>query len=113
MAKRNKVIPIHKDNDIKNTKVRTSYRQTKSKILSFTLNETQQAEAAKLYEMTKNILLRTFLDEDANTRKMLIMAQGILGHIEFDIDAGSRPLEKAVNNSNIRGKIQTYLNTLS
>ena len=110
MAKRNKIIPKYRDNEIRNGKVRAAYRQSKSKVLTLELTPVQQAGAAQLYEMAKNILLHTYMDADVATRNMLMMAQSILGHLEFDIDAGSKPLEKAVHKSDIRGKIQTYLN---
>ena len=112
MAKRNKIIPRNRDNEIKNAKIRSSYQQSKSKVMNFALTPVQQAESAQLYEMAKNILLHTYMDADVATRNMLNMAQSILGHIEFDVDAGSRPLEKAVHKSDIRGKIQTYLEHL-
>ena len=96
---------------LKNNKGRPSYRSSKNPLISLT--EKQQAEAVKLFNMMKNILLHTAIDVDINSRKVQFAAERILGYIEFDIDAGSRPLERAIDNSNMRGGIQKYLKYLS
>ena len=96
---------------IKNNKGRPTYRTSKNATINLT--EIQKAEAIKIFDMMKNILLRTSLDVDINSRRIQFAAERILGNIEFDIDAGSRPLEKVVHNSGIRGGIQKYLKFLS
>ncbi len=111
MAKRVKVIPVVRDKNLKSNKGRPTYRTLKSATIQ--LNDLQKAEAVKLFNMMKNILVNTVLDVDINSKKIQFMAERILGHIEFDIDAGSRPLEKVVDASNIRGGIQKYLKYLS
>ena len=95
MAKRTKYLPSMSSEErrLKNTKGRPTYRT--SKTLDLHLTELQKIEAIKLFNMAKNIL--------AN----------IIGHIEFDIDAGTKPLEKAVDASGMRGGIQKYLKFLS
>ena len=111
MAKRIKVIPVTGNKDIKNNKGRPNYTTHKSSVIQLT--PTQQAGAVKLFNMMKSILMNTALDVDINSKKIQYMVEHILGHIEFDIDAGSRPLENAVHRSNMRGGIQKYLKTLS
>ena len=111
MAKRVKVIPIERNKNIKNNKGRPTYRTAKSAPIN--LSESQKAEAIHLFNMMKGILVNTFLDVDINSRRIQSMAAHILGNIEFDIDAGSRPLEQAVHNSNMRGGIQKYLKAIS
>ena len=111
MAKRVKVIPVERDKNIKNNKGRPNYRTNKSAPIQ--LSDLQKAEAANLFNMMKNILVNTVLDVDINSRRIQSMAAHILGNIEFDIDAGSRPLEQAVHDSNMRGGIQKYLKAIS
>jgi len=114
MAKRvrTKYVPkAMRDAAVKNNKGRPTYRTAKNAAINLT--EIQKAEAVKLFDMMKNILVNTTLDVDINSRKIQFAAEQILGHIEFDIDAGSHPLEKAVHNSDIRGGIQKYLKFLS
>ena len=112
MAKRIKFVPLKlKDAKFKNNKGRPTYRA--SKTMDLHISSDQRIEAAKLFEMMKNILANTALDVDINSRKIQFVAERILGGIEFDIDAGSRPLENVVNKSNMRGGIQKYLKILS
>ena len=113
MAKRVKHIPnlTREERRAKNGKGRPTYRP--SKTLDFRLTEPQKAEAIKLFNMAKNVLVNSTLDVDISSRDVYAMAGNILGNIEFDIDAGSRPLENAVHKSNMRGGIQKYLKFLS
>ena len=109
MAKRIKVMPVQRNKDIKNSKIRSNGYRRPNKMHDFKLTEDQKAEAIKLFDMARNILANTTLDIDINSNKLLNIAYRILGNIEFDVDAGSRPLEQAVHASNMRGGIQKYL----
>ena len=114
MAKRVRIKYVPKtikEAAMKNNKGRPTYRSSKHSTINLTTE--QKAEAVKLFDMMKNILLNTTLDVDINSRRIQFAAERILGNIEFDIDAGSRPLENAVHNSGIRGGIQKYLKFLS
>ncbi len=64
---------------------------TPSKLFDFVLTDADREKAAKLYDV----------------------AQEILGNVHFDPDAGSRPLEKVVRESNLKGAFQKYLERLS
>ena len=45
--------------------------------------------------------------------KLYNVAQDILGNIDFDVDAGSRPLERVVEASNLKGAFAKYLERIS
>ena len=45
--------------------------------------------------------------------KLYNVAQDILGNIDFDVDAGSRPLERVVQESNLKGAFAKYLERIS
>lgn len=113
MAKRAKSIQIltPQEKRLRNGKGKPTYRP--SKTLDLKLTQSQKAGAVQLFNMAKDILVNVTLDVDINTKRILLTAVNVIGGIEFDIDAGSRPLEDAVNKSNIRGGIQKYLKFLS
>ena len=63
---------------------------TPSKLFDFILSDEDREKAEKLYNV----------------------AQDILGNVHFDPDAGSRPLEKVVRESNLKGAFAKYLERL-
>lgn len=103
---------ISEDMKVKVSNRKMTQRYVTPKTDLFRISAEEREKINPVFKVAQEELLTQALDIGIATRKMLNVAAMSFGNIEFDIDAETRLMEKAVEESGIRHGVYKFLDTV-